>query len=564
MGEETVDFASALESIKKVLQNIGSDIKEHDYDGIIVKELKASNTLDENRSTNQSHIAITGPQMDMFPYIRADGYFDCDYNKRDESLKQYFVAQIPVYLHRENVNYLDKKADFITEDHHLVHVSIVRSRRDGAADQIQMSMIKIDSVEYVQYRKIVHAGDYMILLKRKKELIYDLYTVKANDDGELLKPLNGQFYKLNERNLKTPVKTDELVNEGNYKYGTYDELKKCNFSTGFHSHFSRNRILFGAPGTGKSSQINKEVNELIANGGAYERVTFHPDYSYANFVGTYKPVPYIRKDGEKGITYEYIPGPFTRVLTKALKNGMSEESTKPYILIVEEINRANMAAVFGDVFQLLDRDASHVSEYSIHTSEDMRKYLAKELGGTEKNYEKIKIPDNMFIWATMNSADQGVFPMDTAFKRRWDFTYLGINNKEKEIANYIITLGVGSYARSVCWNDLRKAINDELLTFNVNEDKLMGTFFISLDVLNTILDDGGEKFRQVFKDKVLMYLFNDAAKRKTTQLFSGCTKSNLYSEIVREFDIKGVSIFDSSIRDQVYSNSDSSNGADKT
>lgn len=170
----------------------------------------------------------------------------------------------------------------------------------------------------------------------------------------------------------------------------------------------------------------------------------------------------------------------------------------------------------------------------------------------------------MFIWATMNSADQGVFPMDTAFKRRWDFTYLGINNKEKEIANYIITLGVGSYARSVCWNDLRKAINDELLTFNVNEDKLMGTFFISLNVLNTILDDGGEKFRQVFKDKVLMYLFNDAAKRKTTQLFSGCTKSNLYSEIVREFDIKGVSIFDSSIRDQVYSNSDSSNGADKT
>lgn len=119
--------------------------------------------------------------------------------------------------------------------------------------------------------------------------------------------------------MKTPVKTDELVNEGNYKYGTYDELKKCNFSTGFHSHFSRNRILFGAPGTGKSSQINKEVNKLIANGGAYERVTFHPDYSYANFVGTYKPVPYIRKDGEKGITYEYVPGPFTRVLTKALK-----------------------------------------------------------------------------------------------------------------------------------------------------------------------------------------------------------------------------------------------------
>lgn len=95
----------------------------------------------------------------------------------------------------------------------------------------------------------------------------------------------------------------------------------------------------------------------------------------------------------------------------------------PHSSVIEEINRANVAAVFGDVFQLLDRGDDEVSEYPIQASEDIKKYLAEELGGNPDDYAEIRIPDNMFIWATMNSADQGVFPMDTAFKRRWDFTY---------------------------------------------------------------------------------------------------------------------------------------------
>ena len=109
------------------------------------------------------------------------------------------------------------------------------------------------------------------------------------------------------------------------------------------------------------------------------------------------------------------------------------ENVKPYLLIIEEINRANVAAVFGDIFQLLDMDEKGVSEYPIQASEDMKEYLATELGGLPDDFEQIRIPDNMFIWATMNSADQGVFPMDTAFKRRWDFTYLGIDDSEEEL-----------------------------------------------------------------------------------------------------------------------------------
>ena len=322
------------------------------------------------------------------------------------------------------------------------------------------------------------------------------------------------------------------------------------YNTGYQSDYSRNRILFGAPGTGKSFTLNHEKDVLLAEGGEYERVTFHPDYSYANFVGTYKPVPCKDSDDKDAITYSYVPGPFMRTYVKALQNSKTD-TPKPFLLMIEEINRANVAAVFGDVFQLLDRGDDEVSDYPIQASEDIKKYLAGELGGNPEDYSEIRIPDNMFIWATMNSADQGVFPMDTAFKRRWEFTYLGINDSEAGIVGKKVTLGQGEYSRNVEWNVLRKAINEELLTYKVNEDKLMGPYFIS----KKNLPEGNEidpvLFTRIFKNKVLMYLFDDAAKQKRPSLFAGCKDEdkNLYSKICKEFDTKGVFIFCSKISD---------------
>ncbi len=323
------------------------------------------------------------------------------------------------------------------------------------------------------------------------------------------------------------------------------------FHTGYTTHFARNRILFGAPGTGKSYTINKEKNELLENGGEYERVTFHPDYSYANFVGTYKPVPFIDSDGKDAITYAYVPGPFMRTYVKALKNSRTPNA-KPFLVIIEEINRANVAAVFGDVFQLLDRDEEEKSEYPIQATEDIKKYLAEELGGTPADYAEIRIPDNMFIWATMNSADQGVFPMDTAFKRRWDFTYLGIDDSEEGIVGKMVTLGKGSYERNVEWNELRKAINEELLTYKVNEDKLMGPYFISKKIMPEDTQIDTDTFIRVFKNKVIMYLFDDAAKQKRHSLFAGCDEKTRtqYSKICAEFDRRGVAIFCAAIKDR--------------
>lgn len=334
-----------------------------------------------------------------------------------------------------------------------------------------------------------------------------------------------------------------------------EQVQNICYSTGYQSDFPRNRILFGAPGTGKSFTLGHEKDALLADGGEYERVTFHPDYSYANFVGTYKPVPCKDSDGKDAITYSYVPGPFMRTYVKALQNSRTD-APKPFLLVIEEINRANVAAVFGDVFQLLDRGDNEVSEYPIQASEDIKKYLARELGGNPDDYSEIRIPDNMFIWATMNSADQGVFPMDTAFKRRWDFTYLGIDDSEAGIVGKKVILGQGDYRRIVEWNALRKAINNELLTYKVNEDKLMGPYFISKKNLpeGEMIDPA--VFTRIFKNKVIMYLFDDAAKQKRITLFGGCDEKakNQYSKICREFDTKGVYIFCEGISSQFIDN----------
>ena len=327
------------------------------------------------------------------------------------------------------------------------------------------------------------------------------------------------------------------------------EYEEITYKTGYTPvpEFERNRIVFGAPGTGKSYRLKEDCDELMKDsGGTYERVTFHPEYSYAHFVGTYKPI-----SDEKGdIVYKFVPGPFMRVYVDALKSGRSS-NPKPHLLLIEEINRSRVAGVFGDVFQLLDRDDDFVSEYDIHASEDIKNYLAIELGGNPQDYDRIKIPDNMFIWATMNSADQGVFPMDTAFRRRWDFEYIGIDQNDTEINGRII-IGKNTHEFEVDWNKLRKAINEKLsVDYKINEDKLMGPFFLSKQIIET--DQSGyiansEKFINAFKSKVIMYLYEDAAKQHKHKLFEGCDSSK-YSSVCNAFDKLGIDIFGSRFRD---------------
>lgn len=320
---------------------------------------------------------------------------------------------------------------------------------------------------------------------------------------------------------------------------------------------ARNRIFFGAPGTGKSFELNEQTKKFIGGDNTYyERVTFHPEYTHSGFFGTYKPVPNPR-DVDK-ITYAFIPGPFLRVLSKALINANSDGEKKPYVLLIEEINRANVASVFGEVFQLLDRedDGANVeflnaSKYSISPSEDVKKYLVDEfkkagLETTTEAFSDIRIPDNMFIWASMNSADQGVFPMDTAFKRRWEFEYFGINQNEEKISKYYFK--INNSGENIYWNVLRKAINHRLTLLKINEDKLMGPFFLGLKILESCKFDHSTIVKAI-QNKVVMYLFEDAARQKRKDVFvNGYEKT--YSEICKDFKTKGINIFAQEIVDK--------------
>lgn len=315
------------------------------------------------------------------------------------------------------------------------------------------------------------------------------------------------------------------------------------------------RIFFGAPGTGKSYELNEEAKEYFGNN--YERVTFHPNYMYGNFVGAFKPFPKvlqnsdgsIKKDEDgniqEKITYEYIPGVLMKQLVKALKN-----ENENYLLLIEEINRANVAAVFGDIFQLLDRSGNGQSEYVIATSKELQEFLKKEFDGCQlsenvkqnlgDSYSRLYLPSNLYIWATMNSADQGVMPMDTAFRRRWEFRYLGIDeaadsNKEK-FNTYKFKINA---AEIVNWDEFMRELNRKLSNLNIPEDKLIGPYFISKSVLEGADLD---KLTETIKNKVLMYLYEDAAKAYKPLLFAE-GKYSTYSTVCKYFDENALNLF---------------------
>ncbi len=300
-----------------------------------------------------------------------------------------------------------------------------------------------------------------------------------------------------------------LREKANLLLDTSSEIIQIPFTQAFPISKPRNLIIYGAPGTGKSYYLNNELIPFYK----FERVTFYPSYSYSQFVGCYKPIMH----GEN-ISYSFVPGPFLRTYVCAVK-----DPSKNYLLIIEEINRADAASVFGDVFQLLDRDKSGTSVYSISVSEDIKKYLEEQ----EISSDKLSIPSNMYIWATMNSADQGVFPMDTAFKRRWDFQYFDLDgNPIKDDENCPVTKSN--------WESIRKAINNWLCEKKVNEDKHLGKYFINVG------ENVEEKdFRHAFKNKVLMYLYEDAARAFRSELF----EKNSFSVILSDFNEKGTEIF---------------------
>lgn len=284
------------------------------------------------------------------------------------------------------------------------------------------------------------------------------------------------------------------------------------------------QIFYGAPGTGKSHTINEQTK-----GESVIRTTFHPDSDYSTFVGAYKPTTKsvelrdvsghkIIEDGkevkEDRIVYEFVAQAFLQAYILAWKSysqPTDEGVVKPQYLVIEEINRGNCAQIFGDIFQLLDRDDNGFSKYEITSDADLQKYIAeqnlavsgvcdshgKDISDKINSGEFLKLPNNFYIWATMNTSDQSLFPIDSAFKRRWDWKYVPIDiNKE----NWTIKTATKEYS----WSSFLQKINDEIDDTTHSEDKMLGFYFCKAD--------DGVISSEKFVGKVLFYVYNDVFK----------------------------------------------------
>lgn len=294
-----------------------------------------------------------------------------------------------------------------------------------------------------------------------------------------------------------------------------NELKKCEKSL--------QQIFYGAPGTGKSFKIKRDTKNQ-----SKIRTTFHPDSDYSTFVGCYKPtmnedVKYDKEGNEKSCTkqieYAFVAQAFLKAYVNAWKFYCSAEdgTAKAQYLIIEEINRGNCAQIFGDLFQLLDRNEDGYSTYPIVADTDIQRYLSKEFEKVNipdslnaiyddydgnivediKNGIVLALPNNLYIWATMNTSDQSLFPIDSAFKRRWDWKYMPIDTKKE---NWNIEVDGKKYS----WSDFLEAVNEQIFEVTKSEDKKLGFYFCRAN--NHVVD--AEKF----VGKVIFYLYNDVFK----------------------------------------------------
>ena len=330
----------------------------------------------------------------------------------------------------------------------------------------------------------------------------------------------------------------------------------------FPSNLTLQQIYYGAPGTGKSKTIKD-----LTFGESVIRTTFHPDSDYASFVGTYKPITeevtlrdcYGKKVideetnevvKEERIAYKFIPQAFLEAYVKAWKklgskkSGKSDKSynrihpalldtpeiftknkaSKKQYLIIEEINRGNCAQIFGDLFQLLDRNEYGFSDYPIVADKDMQKYLEKEFAGWEitnkdeinqlygeanmvnliMKGERLVLPSNLYIWATMNTSDQSLFPIDSAFKRRWDWKYVPIREGRDKETNAPLNWYINTGDKQYKWWSFISKVNELIGSLTNSEDKKLGYFFCKAK--------DGEIDADLFVSKVIFYLWNDVFK----------------------------------------------------
>ena len=311
------------------------------------------------------------------------------------------------------------------------------------------------------------------------------------------------------------------LRDGKYVFPPFIPNEKQQHKVGV---LSRQQIFYGAPGTGKSHRINEQLKALNVPKENIFRTTFHPDSDFSTFVGAYKPTMkrQYRYDGkvkakyyedddlanaqkddviiDKVIQYDFVPQTFIKAYVRAY------QTKENVYLIIEEINRGNCAQIFGDLFQLLDRDENGVSEYTIKADADIRAYLEDVLCCDSEGIKdgELCLPSNLYIYATMNTSDQSLFPIDSAFKRRWDWEYEPIKYKN---ADWVIEINGNQFS----WTSFQKEVNNRIFESTNSEDKMLGDFFVKpYDEIIT---------EKLLLNKVLFYLWNDVCKDGDGDIF---------------------------------------------
>lgn len=344
-------------------------------------------------------------------------------------------------------------------------------------------------------------------------LIFDKFKNKITVD--VIKPSDPKYHTLN--SLFCSERHVLINTENDLKEGTEISSK---------ANIPYQQIFYGAPGTGKSTAVKQlvESNEMVLY-----RTTFHPESDYFSFLGSYKPST---EQTTGKITYKFTPQIFLKAYLFAWEH--PEENV---CLDIEEINRGNCAQIFGDIFQLLDRSPSGFSSYTVDADEDCGIYIENELRKFDQNnntnyyketicqkskidpskfsYTKLLLPNNLYIFATMNTSDQSLYPMDSAFKRRWNWKYIPIDYEK--VQDRFISVNGKKYS----WSDFLTKVNKKIEKITQSEDKKLGQFFINQDSAEISADD--------FRDKVLFYLWNDIFKDEYgtgSTIFKKCSRTD--------------------------------------
>lgn len=368
-------------------------------------------------------------------------------------------------------------------------------------------------------------------------------SLRVNMKTDIIQAKNIGYYVDNVTGKKLVVFRPEFIYYyiNNYKKIQYsDELDSSEVATDIPKseklsirHTGGTNILFyGVPGSGKSHTIDSKFGNKNMT-----RVVFHPDFMNTDFIGQILP----RINDDETVTYEFKPGPFTKVMKQAY-----EDPDNMYYLIIEEINRGNAPAIFGEIFQLLDRTETGESKYSVVNYD-----VSKNIYGEET--VPVKIPSNLTLIATMNTSDQNVFTLDTAFQRRWNMRMIFNDINKAEHKNVPIS------DTSVTWGAFNSVINDLILSSNANmlssEDKRLGAYFISpYDLKNK------EDIDSRFSEKVIKYLWDDAFKFSRDKLFDITELKSLEDVITKFISEKSNNrflIFKEDIRNLLVSKSDS-------